>query len=41
MGFRLSKIYTRTGDKGETGSATAAAYPRTTHAWRRLARWIR
>lgn len=39
MGYRLSKIYTRTGDKGETGLGDGRRYPRTTRGSRRLARW--
>ncbi len=41
MGFRLSKIYTRTGDTGETGLATVAVYPRTTRELRPSAKSIR
>jgi cob(I)alamin adenosyltransferase len=41
MGFRLSKIYTRTGDKGETGLGDGAAFPRIIHGSRPLARSIR
>lgn len=41
MGFRLSKIYTRTGDKGETASVTAAAFQKIIRVSRRSARSIR
>ncbi len=41
MGFRLSKIYTRTGDKGETGLGDGRRVPRITRGSRPLAKSIR
>jgi cob(I)alamin adenosyltransferase len=37
MGHRLSKITTRTGDKGETGLGDGTRVPKDTRAWPRWA----